>query len=438
MLGSGFHTLFAQLTESQWYRPEQLEKIKNFRLRSLIKHAYNNVPYYHNLFKTKNIDPNAIKTVNDLQKIPILTKEDVKNNYDALLAVNAGVFNYAVSRTSGTTGTPLKFYLDQQNREIEYATLWRQRTWANVDLNDRIAEFRGFRNLRFIDWQSGKPLWHFDALSKQLVFNIYGLDKTTLQLYIGKLRKHRPILIDGIPSILELVAKYILEYKIKSITPIAVQTSSETLSTSQRHVIEEAFQCNVYDWYSQSEYVVSAGECPEGNHHITESGIMEFIKGGEPVSEGELGEIIGTSLYNYSMPFLRYRLEDVGRYSREKCNCGRGLSIIDSIEGRLSSLVLTPSGKIVSGVFFKRYWKFEISPYTPNIDYLHVIQNSRNKFTIQIVKNEKYSKKEELVIIKKLKNFLGNDIYIAFKYLTDVPKTRKRTFVETNLQTNII
>lgn len=439
MLGSGFHTFFRELTRTQWYKPERLKRFQESRLRALIRHAYHKVPYYHRIFRERNIRYDDVRTIKDLEKIPILTKDDVRNHFSELVAVNAREYRYGIGRTSGSTGKPLTFYLDQQNREIEYATQWRQRRWANIHFNSKIATFRPFRgNLGWINFQSGKPRWKFNAFSKQLEFNVFGIDKTTLKMYVNRLTKFCPGLIEGFPSTIELLAKYILEHNIKGVSPAAVQTSSEKLSDHQRAVIKEAFDCRVYDWYGQSEYVVSAGECPEGNYHIVESGIMEFIKDGEQISEGEIGEIIGTGLYNYSMPFIRYRTTDLGRYSEEKCSCGRGLPIIRSLEGRVSDLIIAPDGKLISGASFEHYWKHQISPHAPNLDYVHVIQKSNKKLLIEIVKKEGYSDKETQALLRGLILLLGPEVQIELKDLGSIPNGRKWRFTESELDISLL
>lgn len=439
MLGSGFHAFLKELNKTQWYKPEMLRRFQESRLRALVRHAYNNVPYYHKVFKERNIRPENVKTIEDLKEIPILTKDDVRNHFCELIAANARDYQYGKGKTSGSTGKPLTFYLDQQNREIEYATQWRQRRWANVDFNSRIASLRGFRgNLRWINLQGGKPFWKVNALSKELEFNIFGLEERTLKMQINRLRKFRPRLIEGYPSAIELFAQYILECNTRDISPAAVQTSSETLSSRQRAVIEEAFRCKVYDWYSQSEYVVAAGQCPEGNYHIVESGIMEFIKDGEQVSEGEVGEIIGTGLYNYSIPFIRYRITDLGRYSKEECNCGRGLPIVQSLEGKVYDSILAPNGKVHTGVSVAYFWEKEIVPFTPNVERAHIIQKTRNRVLIEIVKKEGYSDLETQTIVRGLKSLLGSEIQVEFKCLDSLPTGRKWRFTESELNISLI
>lgn len=436
MLGPGFHGFFEELNKTQWYKPERLRRFQESRLRALLKHAYQNVPYYHKTLKEENVRPRDVRTIEDLKKLPILTKQDVRNHSSQLIAVNAKDYKCGLSRTSGSTGRPLTFLLDQQNREMEYASQWRHRVWANINFSSRIANFRG--TLGWRKFERDKPSWKFNALSKELEFNILGMDNYVLKMYVKQLKKFRPDLVEGYPSAVELLAAYMLEHEISGIFPTAVETSSEKLSDNQRSVIEEAFRCKVYDWYGQSEYVVSAGQCPDGNYHIVESGIMEFIRDGEQVGEGEMGEIVGTGLYNYSMPFIRYRIGDIGNYSEEKCNCGRRLPVLQSLEGRVSETIITPDGKLLSGMSFEHYWKHRIGPYTPNVDYVHIIQKSKRRLLVEMVRRDDYSNEETQTILRELKELLGSEIEIEFRNLDSIPIRRKWSFTESELDVSLI
>lgn len=439
MLGSGFHTFFQELDRTQWYRPDRLIRFQESRLRALIRHAYDNVPYYHRILKVRKMRPDDIRTKEDLAKLPILTKEDVNNHFGELIAVNAKDYRCGRGKTSGSTGKPLAFYLDQQNREMEYASLWRQRRWANVEFSGRIASLAGFRgNLRWINLQNGEPCWKFNALSKELEFNIFGLNQATLSRQIERLRKFRPHLIEGYPTPIAMFAEYILEHNLKGISPEAVQTSSETLSARHRNVIEEAFGCKLYDWYGQSEYVVSAGQCSEGNYHIAESGIMELIKDGEQVGEGEVGEVIGTRLYNYSMPFIRYRTTDLAKHSSENCSCGRGLPILRSLEGRVFDSIVASDGSLLTGVSIEYYYHNQISDLTPNVEHVHIIQEARNRVVVEMVRKDGYSDFETEVILRGLKSLLGPDMQIEFRSLDSIPTGKKWRFTESKLNIGLI
>lgn len=431
MLGSGFHAFLQELRRTQWYTPQKLKEYQERRLRALIKHAYQNVPYYHKLFKENGITSDDVKTIQDLKKIPILTKNDLRKNFKDLIALNASTYKFGLNSTSGSTGKPVLFYLDQQNREIEYASTWRQREWAGVNLNDKIACFRAFRAMKGTDYKSGKPLWKYNALSKEIEFNIFPIDQNSLKKQVDKLKKYSPRLIQGYPSTISLISKYILDNNIKGISPVAIQTSSESLGT-RREIIEKAFGCKIYDWYGQSEYAASAGQCPAGNYHVTESGIMEIIRDGETVASGELGEIIGTRLYNFSMPLIRYQITDICRCSNDICTCGRGIPIIKSIEGRLADSMLTSDRRLVTGMALEHYLKHDMLHFTSNFEYIHLIQETESNILIQIVAKKTLSLEEEKAIRNSLNRLLGH-MEITFEYLTTIPKNPKWRFSESRL-----
>lgn len=432
MLGQGFHDFFRELDKTQWLEPGELKKHQEKRLRALIKHAYFNVPYYHRIFRENNIDYEDIKTLEDLNKIPFLTKDDIRTHYSELIAVNAADYKYGAGHTSGSTGKPLSFLLDQQNREIEYAAVWRQLKWAGVGINAKVATFRG----DLVNEAGNKSvLWRHNSLSKELVFNCFLLNDEYIEKFIKKLNSYNPDLIKGYPSSLYLIATYMESHGITSITPLAIQTSSELLTTTQRELIQEQFKCEIFDWYGHSEYAISAGECESHNgHHINvESGIIEFLKNNEYVGTEELGEITATGLYNYSMPLIRYKTSDIGSYSDELCNCGRKLPILKSLEGRISDVISTNDGKVISGMAFEHYWKHKIAPQTPNVEYVHVIQKTKTKLLIEMVKSQNHSENENEVILSKLSLLLGDNIKIEFRDLGEIPTGNKWRFTTSEI-----
>lgn len=432
MLGSGFNSFSNELKKSQWYKPEEIKELQEKKLRALIKHTYFNVPYYHKIFKDRNLSYQDIKTIEDLQKLPLLTKEDIRTNFNDLIAVNAKNYKYGIGKTSGSTGKPLNFLLDQQNREIEYASVWRQLNWAGIGLNSKIATFRG----DLVDEAHHKDLlWIRNALSKELVFNTFDLTENKISKIIDKLVKFKPDLIKAYPSTLYIMSLYIRDYSDKSIEPTAIQTSSERLSKKQRKVIQEQFNCEIFDWYGHSEYVISACECEnhDGYHINAESGILEFLNKNEQVSSDEFGEITATGLYNYSMPLIRYRTSDIGSYTEDKCSCGRGLSIMKSLEGRISDMIITPNGKTISGAAFEAYWEHRIGPHTPNIECLNVVQKTKSKLLIEMVKKEHYSAKETEHILRELSILLGSDMVIDIEEVSSIPTGNKWRFTRSEL-----
>ena len=203
MLGGGFHEKFKFLLESEKWSHKQLVQFQEKKLRYLIEHAYKNVPYYHEIFKRNNIYPIDIKRIEDLRKLPILTKNDIRNNFGKLTAVNYKEFKPGLAYTSGSTGKPLEFYLDQQAREIEYASEWRQTFRSGIEnVNVKIATIRGDL---VNEYGKTNRFYKYNGLTKEIVFNTYLLEKDNINRIIKKLNEYKPVILKGYPHALYII-----------------------------------------------------------------------------------------------------------------------------------------------------------------------------------------------------------------------------------------
>ena len=429
MFGDGFHEKLKFLQESEKWSYDRLVKFQEKKLRFLIEHAYKNVPYYHEIFNRNNLYPADIRTIKDLKKLPILTKDDIRNNFDKLMAVNYKEFKPGLGYTSGSTGKPLEFYLDQQTREIEYASVWRQAFWSGIEnVNVKIATLRGDLASEY-----GKTnrFYKYNGLTKEMVINTYLLDKEHVDRIIKKLNEFKPALIKGFPHALYIVARCILEEKINlNFKPKIIQTSSEQLTFQMFQTIEKGFDSKIFDWYSQSEYVLSIGQCEHGTYHQNmEAGILEVI-------EDEYGfeRICGTGLWNYSMPFIRYEVGDLIKIGKQ-CRCGRGLLALESLEGRIDDMIITPGGKVISGAGFIHYWKNRIFTKLKIIpEYIHFLQEKLNKITIEIYSTQAFLEEDEKMMLNELGQLFGEGIAIEFNYLSELPSIKKWRFVESKVK----
>ncbi|AEC51937.1 putative protein coenzyme F390 synthetase-like protein [Pyrococcus sp. NA2] len=430
MLGSGFHEKLKFLLKSEKWEYKKLVEFQERALRKLIEHAYRNVPYYHRIFRERGLLPSDIRKIEDLNKLPVLTKDDIRSNFSDLIAVNYKEFKPGLAYTSGSTGKPLEFYLDQQNREWEYASQWRQVFWGGIrNVNVKIATFRG--DFVFEYGKTNKVArWH--GLYKELIFNTYLLDPEHIKRMVEILNKFKPELIKGYPHALYIIAKNIEEMDLQlKFKPRVIQPSSEQLTLYMREVIERIFEPeHILDWYSQSEYVISIGQCELGEYHQTmETGIMSTIE-----DDWGFERLVGTGLWNYSMPFINYMIGDIIRTSNDIPKCGRNLTLVRSLEGRVNDIVITPSGKAISGVGFDHYVKHRIIHYLKVIpDYLHFIQTKLDEMVVEIYSSNPIPKGDIDLLIRELKLLLGDEMNIKIKYLDKLPKSKKWRIVESKV-----
>ncbi|MCD4664988.1 MAG: hypothetical protein K8R68_06920, partial [Bacteroidales bacterium] len=408
------------LEKSQWWSSSELETFQQKKLHSLIKYAYNNVPYYHRMLNQLGIKPRDIKNISDLQQLPLLTKEIIRNNLDDLTSKSYSKDKLISSATGGSTGEPLSFFIDKRWIACNEGAAYREWSWAEYNLGDKIAYL----------WGAPQDMMHqkelktkiFNLTHRMIKLNAFNMTEKNMGDYIKILRKHKPKVINSYASAIYLLAKYVEKEGIEDINPTAILTTAEMLFHHERKTIERVFGCEVFHYYSGRDTTLQAGECAEhsGYHLSIENAVIEFIKDGESVAPGETGKIIITDLCNYAMPFIRYEIGDLGEPSDEICPCGRGLPLMKSIKGRILDTIITPDGKYLTGVFFPTIFVYND---IKGIKEFQIIQKRKDKLLIKLVKGNDYSEEDLNLFENMLRKYLGNEMNIDVKFVDVIEPT---------------
>ena len=420
------------LLKSQWWSPSELKRFQQQRLQLLLRHAYRNVPYYHRIFDELKLKPEDIKNSSDLQKLPILTKDIIRRNFSELIAKNYSEDELIPSYTGGYTGKRMKFFIDDRWFARNMATAQREWGWAGYKRGDKIAYlWSAPQDLSLYNERKQKI---FNFIMRMKILNAYNLTELTLNEYVRLFRKFKPKIINAYASAIYLMALYIEKRGIGGIRPEAILTSCEMLNDYQRNVIERAFNCKVFDYYSGRDTSLHAAECPEhsGYHLSIENAVVEFIKNNEHVSPGEFGKIVVTDFYNYANPFIRYEIGDLGVPSDDVCSCKRGLPLMEKIAGRVTDMIITKKGQYIPGLFFIHIFDTEA------IERYQFIQKTKDYAILKIVKGVKFSEKELNRIIEMIHEKCG-DIEIEVEFVESIPLTKsgKYKFIISEIDMNI-
>ena len=413
-----------ELEKSQWLSEKQLRKIQLEKLKALLKHAYENVPYYKEIFERLGLQPKDIENFEDFRKFPLLTKQDIRNNQEKLTANNYSkkkVFNTA---TGGSTGVPLQLKLDHNNYEWRQAAAKRVYGWAGCKDGEKTVFIWGGSVGKV---SRIKKLKHSidEWLKRHKIYNTFYFTKDVMTKCIKEINCYKPKFIIGYTMPLYNFAKFIKENDRKVWSPHSIIVAAEKLFSYQRKLIEEIFGCPVFETYGCREVTSIAGECEEHNgmHINMENIYLEVIKDDKPAEAGEPGEMLITDLTNYCMPLIGYKNEDLGGISNRSCKCGRGLKLLERIEGRLLDTVKTIDGKIVPGEFFPHLMKeFE------EIDKFQIVQESLDKLVIKIVKKKNFSNNRLEYIKREVSKVMGNKITTEFNFVNELPLTPSGKF----------
>lgn len=420
--GPRFKNRLQEFKKMQWWDEERLVGYQNERLRELIRFAYENVPYYENLMKRERLRPQDIESKEDLKKLPVLTRNDLKKKYDALFSRKIEYFDRLTmvkGHTSGTTGSPVEFLWDMETCAMNNAAHWRQKSWAGLRLHDRCAVLLG-RTIVPIE-NDRPPFWRNNYLHNTLWLSSFHMTKTNLSLYMHKLREYQPKYIEGYPSTLFVLAKF-LESVGETLPLKAALTSSETLYPIQRETIERSFDCKVFDYYGLAERVVFATECEkhEGHHVNMDYGITEIVNNdGLPVQTGELGWIVGTGLYNYAMPLIRYKTNDAGALKEKRCSCGRNFPLLEDVTTKAEDIITTADGRFISPSVLTH-------PFKPivNIVESQIIQEDVNNLRIKIVRGPGYSNSDTASLLQAMQRRLGAEMQIHIEFVQGISRNK--------------
>lgn len=324
----------------------RLVEFQNRRLRRIVEHAYNRVPYYRRLFDSVGVHPRHIQCVADLQRIPITTKSDIKHlPLTDLLARGTDPAKLIEHSTGGSTGEPFTV----------------RRSW----IEERVLGELRRRTLRLYGATSGALVvvatFHHrphrnDNRFVELVLNAFGRYRVrsifcleSPESLLRQFKEIAPDVIGGYAGILSRLAHVIRESGVKTHRPRFLLSGGEVLSDSAARRISAAFGAPIYDTYSSHEFGRIAWACPAtGDYHRCDDGVItEVLRNEQPVDAGEEGEIVGTALHSYAMPFIRYRLGDVATQGQDSCLCGQPFSTLGKIQGRVVDYFTMPDGALL-------------------------------------------------------------------------------------------
>ncbi len=395
-----------ELEKTQWLKPEELKKLQLVKLRKLIGHAYENVPFYKRRFDKLGILPSNIRKFDDIKKIPFLTKEDVRLNLSGMIA-NKYLRNSRLISTSGSTGIPLRLYMDKRRRAYDLACMIRFHKWWGLDIADKQAILCGWPH-EFVVPPIKKILFN------RIYLSAFELSEDNMRLFYRRLFRFRPKTIFGYAFSIYTFAKFLKEnnFDTRPLNIKLVITCADVLFDHIQELISDVFACSVANHYGARDGGNIAHECPYGNMHINSENVLV-----EPVDS----ELVITHLENFVMPFIRYKIGDKGALSEETCKCGRGLPILKSLEGRTSDMIVTPSGKKVHSLSLAYIMK-----NFKGVRQFKIIQEDKNKLLIKLRKENDTTQIDTQSISEKIKKMIGEELDISFEISSEALQDNSR------------
>lgn len=412
MIFDSINTL-RQLRKNQYLEERDLRDLQNRQLKKIVRHSYDNVSYYRRLFDGAGITPDDIRDRDDLARIPITTKKDLQNLAEKeILARGVDPGTCVVKHTSGSTGNPQKVYLSPAERDFQILMNLRILMENGMGLTDRTAYIINPR--RFPDTRH----W-FQRLGvlRREYLSVFDFPPKHAEI----LGRSRPDIIYGYPSNLALLAKFVREEGLAEIRPKRVFSVAEALEPRARDLIDDVFGVSTCDILGTIELGDIAWQCPvrKGYHLSTDAVIVEFFGNGGPAPAGEEGKIVCTSLYSYTMPLIRYAVDDICVPSDRACSCGRTLPMIESIRGRANDFILLPDGQLVASCFLVIIMQTQHS-----VKQYRVLQKEKDTLTVQVVKGEGFGSDVASRIKEEIEKVVEGKLSVSVDEVEEISRDR--------------
>ncbi len=390
-----------------------LEDVQFRKLKKILWHAFLNVPYYSEVFKKLGTTPDDIRSIRDITNLPILTKEVIKNNLSEFKAKNISDSDLLLNHTGGSTGKPLAFFVDREIFETMEAGFLRCSGWAGYQFGDPLAYIWGAQK----DLKGLGSLTHRikSFLNNRYYFGAYKYSPDEMGRWLDFLKRKKITFIYGYASTLSNFSNYIKSKNLEAPKIKAIFTSAETLFPEARKLIEEVFNCKVFDQYGSREVICIACECEKGNMHIlTDFVHVEFIKDETSKLENPPCKIIVTSFVNFGTPFIRYEIGDYGSPKEGYCSCGRSFPMMELKIGRMNEHILTRDGRLIYPSYFihlldgiNGIWSFQFRQVNFDKIDLYVVESS----------NEGVNRNEVQNIEKRIKSEIDKKISLSIHFV---------------------
>jgi len=406
-----------------------LEEKKNYQyneLKKFLQYAKINSLYYQKLYKEINL--NNIKKVEDLKLLPVVKKEDVRQNINEIVTISKK--KAVVGHTGGTTGKSLTIYRTKEDMMERMAMLDHFKARVGFEhLKMKRATFNGQHIIP--PNQKKKIFWRYNRACKQMIYSSFYINEENIPYYIKSLNKFKPNSIDGFFTCIVDIAQYMERHNIKfEFKPIAVFPTSETLTEHGRELIERVFECKVYDQYASSEGAPFVTECKHQKLHVElASGVFETV-------DEKTNEIVVTSFTTHGTPLIRYAIGDLMEFEDETimCECGNESPLVRKIEGRKLDFLYNAEGaKINSGNIANLFKNF------PNaIIGAQLKQEKMDKVTIYLEVDKKLYKEEyDKLLLEEFKEKFGNETKATIIHVDKISREKngKYKMIHNNVKT---
>ena len=415
------HTLtyLDQYQRDQWLAPEQIATLQWERLKRLLEHCHREVPFYQRRWAELGVVPADIRNLDDYARLPLLTKADIRHHFDELKSTSVSD-SLLYKATGGSTGEPMRFGYTRESNDRRTAVMWRGYDWAGSRMGRRTLFLWGgavgepTRAHQFKDRM-------YNALFGRRMLDSFHMTESNMADFADAIDRYRPEIIVSYVGPLVRLAQWLLATGRRIFQPQAIIGAAEALHEFQRDIIQQAFGCPAFNTYGCREFMLIAAECEQrkGLHVNADHLLLELRQPEAAPAASRTGDVVITDLFNYGMPFLRYANGDMATSSNRQCSCGRGLPLLERVDGRVLDAIRTPAGHILPGEFFPHMLK-EVR----GVERFQLVQRQLDRLDLSIVRGDGFDDHSLEFIRREIGKVLGDSVTVDCHFVDDIPLTR--------------
>jgi phenylacetate-CoA ligase len=409
-----------ELEDSQWWSRERLEELQLRRLHELITYCFSYSPYYRDLWTSQGLSLRDLRSLSDIQKWPVTSREAMRDHADEIASTAQGVKVVSKS-TGGSSGVPLRFVIEREADDRRMAAAHRGYAWAGAAPGTRQTHLWGValgNTSRLHRW---KEYLHARYLYRREMLNSFDLSDESIPKFLGRIHRFGPDVLVAYTNPLYLFARTIEQRGLRAYRPKALIVGAEKLHDFQRELIERVFSAPVFETYGAREFTLIGAECEHhtGLHLTMENLLVEVVDDdGVPTPAGEEGNVVITDLFNVAMPFIRYQIGDRAISGFGSCACGRGLPLLKKVVGRQLDMLITADGRHLAGEFFPHL----IKDY-PAVRQFQVVQSQRDLIELKLVVNGQWGQETRESLRKKVQASVGGSTRLRIHEVDNIPLT---------------
>jgi len=416
------------LKSIEYKSPEELMELQNEKLQQLLRHSFENVPYYNRILSEAGVVKNERIILENFHRIPPLTKEVMRREGENLYSRDYKKRSWHFNSSGGSTGEPVQFIQDKIYDSWAFAGRFLYNAWAGKEVGEPELKLWGSER----DILEGK-----DELTTRLrrwmfntgIMNAYKMSEEDMRGHISRWNRVKPKQVWAYTDSMCKLSRFVEKEQLYVYSPNGIICTTAPLLTEAREHIQRTFGCKVFNQYGSREVGTVASECQaqEGLHIFTPLQKLEILNAeGQPVKGEDIGEIIITNLDNYSMPLIRYRIGDTGCFSDKRCSCGRGLPLLKEVSGRVFAHFVKKDGSVIHAQFFVALLFFKTW-----VREFKIIQKDYDLIEILVALEEEPDKNDIDVITSKTKQVMGADCKVAFKFVDEISPTASGKYLYT-------